>query len=121
MSTYTKLSFLLLLSMGASQAPAWAHAALDTATPARNAQLTSAPKEISLHFNEKLEGNFSSIKLIDATGKNVLPKKAMVDATDPKTLSAPLDSLKPGRYTVQWVGVGHDGHRRTGDYKFSLK
>ena len=35
--------------------------------------------------------------------------------------SKPLDSLKAGNYKVQWVGVGHDGHRRTGDYAFSVK
>ena len=115
----------LLLSLSALclciAPPAWAHAALVDAVPGKNTELTAAPKEITLRFNESLEADFSSIQVVDAGGKSMLTKKASVDASDLKTLRAPLDPLKSGRYTVQWVGVGHDGHRRTGDYRFVVK
>lgn len=116
-----KILLSLSISAGIAQCPVWAHASLESAVPAKNAQLTAPPKEVRLHFNENLEANFSSIKVTDSGGKNVSLKKAIVDANDRKTLFVPLDPLKAGSYKVQWVGVGHDGHRRTGDFKFSVK
>jgi methionine-rich copper-binding protein CopC len=121
MKTFIKLPLSLFVLSALGQAPAWAHASLESAEPAKDVALTAAPKEVKLHFNENLEANFSSIKVIDGTGKNVVTKKAVVDAADPKTLHVPVDSLKAGKYLVQWVGVGHDGHRRTGNYGFTVK
>lgn len=121
MRTSTKLLVSLSVLLGFLHSSVWGHATLQSAAPAKNAQLAAVPKEIALRFNENLETNFSSIKVVDAGGRNVLTKKAVVDAADPRTLRVPVDSLKPGRYTVQWVGVGQDGHRRTGDYTFSVR
>jgi methionine-rich copper-binding protein CopC len=121
MKTNRKILIALSILAGVAQPRAWAHAALERAVPGKNAVLAVAPKEVSLRFNEKLEDSFSFIKVLDTDGKNVLQAKSKVDPVDPKTLRAPLESLKPGKYTVQWVGVGHDGHRRTGDYLFSVK
>lgn len=104
-----------------AQAPAWAHAGLESATPAKNAVLTAAPSEVSLHFSEAVEQSFSSIKVIDATGHDLVSAKATPDKAMPAMLHAPLGKLTPGRYTVRWVAAGHDGHRRTGEYIFSVK
>ena len=121
MKTSKKILLSASILTGIAQGPAWAHASLESAVPAKNAQLTAAPKEVRLHFNENLEANFSAIKVINSSGKNILLKKATVDSKDQKTLFAPLDPLKAGSYKVQWVGVGHDGHRRSGDFMFSVK
>jgi methionine-rich copper-binding protein CopC len=29
--------------------------------------------------------------------------------------------LSAGSYTVTWAVAGHDGHRRKGDFKFTVK
>ncbi len=121
MKASNKVLLALSILTGIFQAPAWAHASLESAVPAKNTQLTVPPKEVRLHFNENLEANFSSIKVLDSSGKNLLLKKATVDPKDRKTVFVPLDPLKAGNYKVQWVGVGHDGHRRSGDYAFSVK
>lgn len=101
--------------------PAWAHATLQSATPAKDAEVSPAPREVILHFNEKLEAVFSSIKVIDSAGKAVTAEKAAVDASDPSMLKVAVPALAPGKYTVQFVVVGHDGHRRKGDYSFTVK
>lgn len=117
-----KIAILGLLAAAAmSQAPAWAHAALEVATPAKDAQLTSAPTAITLKFNEKLEASFSSIKINDSAGHALASNKATLDVADASTLQAQLPALKPGVYTVKWVAVGHDGHRRNGSYQFAVK
>ena len=99
--TSRKILLSLAILTGTAQGPTWAHASLESAAPAKNAQLTAPPKEVRLHFKENLEANFSSIKVIDSGGKNILLKKAMVDTKDRRTLFVPLDSLKAGTYKVQ--------------------
>ena len=121
MNTTKKLLLSLTVLAALGQSPAWAHAALEGAVPAKNAELPDAPKDVTLHFNEELEPAFSSIRVLGANGNDVLTQKAFVDATDAKVLRAPVTALKPGKYTVQWAAVGHDGHRRHGDYIFSVK
>ena len=115
------LSALFAASTMAGYSSAWAHATLKSATPAKDAELTSAPKEITLQFNEKLEAAFSNAKLVDSTGKVVTADKATLDAADPSVMKLAVPALKAGRYRVEYVGVGHDGHRRKGDYSFTVK
>lgn len=111
---------LLASSLVLSQA-AQAHASLKSSTPAAGATVDASPKDISLTFNEKVEDTFSAITIKDAAGKDVATPKAHVDAADGMTLHLDAPALASGTYSVQWVAVGHDGHRRTGDFKFTVK
>jgi copper resistance protein C len=104
-----------------AQAPALAHATLQEARPARDAELATPPKEIVLSFNERLEPAFSQAMLLNADGTPAGAGKAAIDAADPAVMKLPLPALKPGRYRVEYVVVGHDGHRRKGDYSFTVK
>lgn len=103
-----------------------AHASLKSSDPAANAVLAVAPKEIALTFNEKVEQAFSTITLSDAGGKTVAgaatgPAKATVDTENPAILRLVLPPLPAGAYTVVWAVAGHDGHRRKGDFTFTVK
>jgi methionine-rich copper-binding protein CopC len=100
---------------------AQAHASLKRSSPAANATVEAAPKDISLTFSEKVEESFSAIALKDAAGKEVTAAKTHVDAVDGATLHLDAPLLSSGVYTVQWVAVAHDGHRRTGEFKFTVK
>lgn len=100
---------------------AWAHASLERATPAKDAIVTTAPATVVLKFNEKVEEEFSMVKVFDATGHDVGAKKLKPEPADTAVLHAQLPPLKSGIYTVKWVAVGHDGHRRGGNYRFTVK
>jgi copper resistance protein C len=115
------LSALFAAATMAGATPAWAHATLKSATPAKDAEAAAAPKEIALQFNERLEAAFSSARLVDSTGKVVTTGRATLDATDPSVMKLAVPALAPGKYKVEYVGVGHDGHRRKGDYSFTVK
>lgn len=115
------LSMLFAATAMTGATSAWAHAGLQSATPAKDAEIAAAPKEITLQFNEKLESAFSSAKLVDSTGKQVNVEKATLDKTDPSLMKLAVPALVPGKYKVEYVGVGHDGHRRKGDYSFTVK
>lgn len=122
MKTSSKLVLSMLLAGAAvSHHAAWAHAALQRATPAKDAALSASPKEVSLRFNEKLEAAFSAVKVIDGSGHDVSSGKSALDASDPAVLRVAVPLLPAGKYSVQWSVVGHDGHRRKGDYTFTVK
>lgn len=115
------LSALFAATALAGNTSAWAHAGLQSSTPAKDAEVTAALKEITLQFNEKLEAAFSNVKLVDSTGKEVTTGKATLDAANPSVMKLAVPALSPGNYKVEYVGVGHDGHRRKGDYSFTVK
>jgi methionine-rich copper-binding protein CopC len=115
------LSILFAATALVGATSAWAHAGLQSSIPEKDAEIAAAPKEITLQFNEKLEAAFSNAKLVDSTGKEVTTKKATLDAADPSVMKLPVPALSPGKYKVEYVGVGHDGHRRKGDYSFTVK
>lgn len=98
-----------------------AHASLKSSSPEAGAALTTAPKEIVLTFNEKVEGAFSTITLATGAGKPVAADKARVDSANPAILRLTAPVLAAGSYTVTWAVAGHDGHRRKGEFKFSVK
>lgn len=98
-----------------------AHAALKSSNPQAGATLAAAPKEITLTFNEKVEEAFSTITLADGEGKAITTDKAKVDAANPAILRLVAPTLAAGSYTVTWAVAGHDGHRRKGDFKFTVK
>lgn len=100
---------------------ALAHATLKNASPAAGATVDAPPKEIALTFNEKIEQAFSSITVADGAGKEVAAGKARVDADNPAVVRLALPGLAAGTYTVSWAVAGHDGHRRKGDFKFTVK
>lgn len=100
---------------------AWAHATLKSSSPAAGATVNATPKEIALTFNEKVEQAFSNITVADDAGKEVATEKAKVDEANPTILRLTLPSLSAGTYSVAWTVAGHDGHRRKGDFKFTIK
>jgi len=122
MKKINALGFALVVATTAffSQVAA-AHASLKSSSPAAGATVEVAPKEVSLTFSEKLEEAFSAVTVKDAAGKDVATAKAKVDAADGTTLHLEVPALPSGAYSVQWVAVSHDGHRRTGDFKFTVK
>jgi copper resistance protein C len=115
------LSMVFAVTAMAGHTSAWPHATLQNATPAKDAEVTTAPKEITLQFNEKLEAAFSNTKLVDSTGKEITTEKASLDASDPSVMKLAVPSLAAGTYKVEFVAVGHDGHRRKGSTSFTVK
>jgi copper resistance protein C len=96
-----------------------AHTSPVTMTPAADGTV-SAPDSVTINFTGALEPKFSMITVTDASG-HVVNKEASVVGADTKTMKVALPPLKPGVYTVHWVGVSTDTHRSQGDYKFTVK
>lgn len=108
---------LALCLMPLLASPAFAHAQLQKATPARNAKVTS-PEHITLRFSEALEPAFSGALLLDKDGRNVTGAPVKIDGP---VMTLTPGHLEPGIYHVNWHSVGHDTHRLEGDFSFTVK
>lgn len=100
----------------------WAHAHVDHATPAQDAVVQTTPADVSLTLTEGLEPAFSSLTLVDATGKAVLTGKTTLASNDNKTMVLPIGKdLPAGAYTVKWQALSKDGHKTQGSWSFTIK
>lgn len=122
MKSIQKIAAACVFSAATIAAPlAMAHAKLAASNPTPGAVLEAAPTEISLTFNETVEQAFSTVTLTYTDGKVVETEKAKVDAANPTMVRLQTKGLSTGTYTVKWAVAGHDGHRRTGTFSFSVK
>jgi copper resistance protein C len=97
--------------------PCMAHAKLQGSSPADHAQLTQAPKTLTLNFSEAAQ--LAVLKLVLAGKEVPVPLDKSAKASQTFTLTLP--ALAPGNYTVQWSAVAaDDGHVTKGSFAFSI-
>lgn len=112
---------LTFTALSLASALVFAHAKLETSTPAVGATVTPAPTELRLTYNEPVEVAMSTVKLTGPGDKAVALDKVTADAKDEKSLIQPLPKLAPGDYRAQWNTMGHDGHHTKGEIRFTVK
>ncbi len=119
-----KRTFALLIAIIISllfSGQALAHALLLRSLPESNAVLPQPPASIELWFSEPLENGFSLVQLIGSDGDPIPLGTQTVDANDPTHLSAPVNALPPGIYTVSWTTLSQtDGHAFSGNFPFTV-
>lgn len=97
--------------------PVSAHSLLIASVPPAGAVVDGVPAVV-LRFNNRVEKKLSQIRLVPPAGEaRVLAVKTdgAVDA-----LEAPLPSLVPGRYRVEWRVLSTDGHVVSGAFAFNV-
>ena len=99
---------------------AYAHAFLDRAAPAVGSTVHGSPALVKLWFTQPLEAAFSTIKVLDQTGKQVDNGDKALDAADPTLLRISLPRLPPGTYRVVWRALSVDTHVTEGDFTFNV-
>jgi methionine-rich copper-binding protein CopC len=97
------------------------HAALVKSIPARRAQIFKAPTQIQLWFNESLEARFSSLWVIDSSGKRVDLGNVEVSTDDRKRISVGVNPLAPGQYRIRFRVLSVDGHIVEDEFPFTIR
>ena len=96
-----------------------AHSLLLESTPAAGATLAAAPPQLMLRFNNRIEKPLSRVRLLDAKGGAQSLPLATDDARA-DSLTAPLPTLAPGRWRIEWQVLSTDGHVVTGRFDFQI-
>lgn len=112
---------ILGLSALALATQASAHAHLTASDPAANAAV-AAPKQLTLHFSEKLNPKFSGLTLTMPQMNNMAtPVKVAVSEDRLSLVATPKEPLSAGVYKVNWHAVAADTHRMEGAYTFTVR
>ncbi|WHZ19134.1 MAG: hypothetical protein OJF55_001283 [Rhodanobacteraceae bacterium] len=113
---------IALLFAFAIPATAWAHAFPDNSSPHVGATLKTAPSQAKVWFDSELELASSTLIVKNAAGKVVSTGNGQVDAKNHALLETTFPKpLPPGRYTVYWSIVAHDGHHGAGHFTFTVE
>ena len=110
----------LCVALQACCAPAFAHAFLDHARPAVGSTVHGSPTEIRLRFTAPLEPAFSTVKVLDNSGRQVDRKDKQVDHGNPAQIMVSVPPLASGTYRVVWHVLSLDSHVTEGDFTFEV-
>jgi copper transport protein len=110
-----------LLALVTLPAAAGAHATVLRTTPSDGAVLPSAPRAVQMRFTEPVDLGPGSLRLLDASGKEIDTDDARhaggARATAVLTLPRGLES---GTYVVAWRVTSADSHPVSGAFSFSI-
>ena len=106
--------------LAAASAAAWPHAFLDHSDPRVGSTVSVAPAELRLWFTQDVEPAFSTIEVLDASGKRVDGGQVEADPQDRTVLRVALQKLQTGTYTVNWRSVSVDTHPSQGRFTFRV-
>jgi methionine-rich copper-binding protein CopC len=112
--------FSLLVIVLTSTSRVEAHAFLKDAAPGVGSTLQTSPSEVRIRFTENIEPAFSSIRVFDASGKEVDKRDVHLDRSDRAMLHVSLPQLGAGIYKVVWRVVSVDTHATNGSFMFRV-
>lgn len=112
MKTAVLSALIALMATGAV-----AHSKVNTTTPPDMAQLTEAPSEITLTFTDEIRLTRVSLTR-DANPATDLDLGNQTSFAIDFVLPLPVSGS--GSYTVQWRGLGTDGHAMQGAFTFQV-
>jgi copper resistance protein C len=102
--------------------PAQAHDSLTSTTPAAGATVGTAPRAITLGFDEPVL-DYADTTVLIVTGPDGAKRhfETACARVDGRTVSAPVALGGSGRYTVTWRVVSADGHPVADSFAFTLR
>ena len=115
---------ILLISaalLGAEARVARAHAFPERADPRVGSVVQSSPDTVRIWFDGELEPAFSQVTVTDGSGHRVDRGDGRVDPNGRRLLQVSVPALPAGTYSVHWAVLSIDGHRTTGDFRFTVK
>ena len=117
-----KILVLAVASLFAFPIAAFAHGAMVQATPAVDSNVLTAPTEVSIEFDGKLQiignTNVNSIEVTDNQGQVISSPTSVVEGNKISTKLQLTDIT--GLVSVHYRIVSEDGHPVEGDYSFTV-
>lgn len=121
MNILTRFILIIVFIVAAPVTSALAHSMLVKAEPPRRAVLTKSPTHVRLWFNEKIEGDYASLVVLDAQKQPITDVKPTLALDDQKSIVLPLPELAPGKYSVKFRVLSVDGHVVESTFDFTIK
>lgn len=111
------LKTMIISSLLSVSVSAIAHTGIKSTYPANKQALEAAPKQLSLNFRAPVR--LMKVILADAEYKD-LKIGFKPSAKAGKTFKVSMPELQVGKYVVNWVSMGRDGHKMKGNFNFMV-
>jgi copper transport protein len=113
-------AFLACVALAlAAPATAHGHVILESADPATQSRIESAPREVRLRFNLPVTAAAGAIQVLAPDGTVLSGTARTIE--DGYVVVAPLARVERGAgYTVRWRVLGEDGHAPAGVFTFGV-
>lgn len=121
MNMFTRFILVIMFILAAPVTSALAHSMLVKAEPPRRAVLTKSPTQVRLWFNEKIEGDYASLVVLDAQKQPITDAKPTLAPDDQKSIVLPIPELAPGKYSIKFRVLSVDGHVVESTFDFTVK
>ncbi len=96
-----------------------AHGVVEGSDPPANAALEAAPRQVVLKVTEPVDPAFSSVVVVDKSGRRVSGTTAV--SQDGKRMTVPLAGIGRGVLLVKWRSLSRlDGHVSSGAFLFTV-
>ena len=99
--------------------PAFAHAYLTNAVPAKGSTVQTPPSQLELFYTEEVVPHFSSV-VVENAQRHPIHTGALRVSQDKHEVIVPVPKLAPGKYTVVWHMTAEDTHKTQGTYSFTV-
>jgi methionine-rich copper-binding protein CopC len=109
---------LFIVSVLLNPALAHAHTGLIQSIPANGATVYAELPALELIFGAQVR--LISLQIIDSEGESIKREKTR-DLTPAKRFQIALPALVPGDYKVNWVVMGGDSHKMSGQFGFAVR
>lgn len=109
----------LLAAAGPLAGPVGAHATLESTSPANDEVVSSAPKQVTLTFDDTVTVNDDGVKVLDPRSNDV-SEGPPTTQQDGKVVVQKVDAEAQGTYTVSYRVLSDDGHVIDGSYVFHV-
>lgn len=124
MVKYLQRSFIaavvIFITLISGPTSTFAHAVLDSSSPAASTVLEESPTQIRLSFNEPVESSLLEIRLFGADENEINISEAKRGVQNSAEVTANVPTLESGVYVVVWRVMSTDGHPATGAFPFEI-
>lgn len=94
-----------------------AHATLRSTTPHFGTEVRSVPRQIELHFDQRVTILPGAIRVLNVDGKNFAGPSRVVGTS----VVASVRAGKLGAYTVRWTAISADSHVASGVWTYGVR
>lgn len=116
---HVALGAAMVALVAAPARPVFAHAELESTTPAANAVLETEPPRIVLDFDEAVDPTLSDVRLFDQNAHRI-PLGTAGAGGDSTIVTASVPPIGDGVYVVVWRVPSDDGHVVDGVFSFQV-
>lgn len=102
-------------------APASAHVVFVTSSPQPGSNLSTAPSQVSITFDDELDPDLSSFSVAGPGSTEVGSGEVDLTVADRNVMTGPVIITAAGTYTVSYNVAGVDGHALAGSFSFGYQ